>query len=274
MPRDRPHLPFQGLAAATVLVGLLPGAFPRSTSDPVALAGAYFGWALAMYLFAAGGSLVAALTFERGSPLRPGWLLLFVSFLLLVPARLAAGPGAAGAEEGSARLGWFLSLACISSGLAVAGFLSLARAWRASGLDLTTRGTRLALRLSALAVSAVLLGPDLVDRFPPALGGDPTAVSDVITSLLDGALFVVAVPVARAALALGGGLVAWPWVLLTASVLAWLGYDAALAWGEAAGLAPHASQLVVEIMRALGAGSTFAAGVAQRWVMQASARRS
>jgi hypothetical protein len=274
MPRDRPHRQFQGLALATLLVGLVPGAFPPSASDPAALAGAYFGWVIGMYLFAAGGTLVAGLTFERGDPMRPGWLLLSASFLLLVPGRLAAGPGAAGIEGAPARLAGFVGLACVSSALSVAGFLTLARAWRTSGLDLTAPAARHLLRLAALAVSAVLLGPDLADRIPAAAAGDPVAVADVLTDLLDGALFVVAVPVARAALALGGGLVAWPWVLLTASVLAWLGYDASRAWGAAMGLAPDGAQVLEEILRSLGASATFSAGIAQRWVMQGSSRRA
>ncbi|HET9554977.1 MAG TPA: hypothetical protein VFP50_18570, partial [Anaeromyxobacteraceae bacterium] len=101
-----------------------------------------------------------------------------------------------------------------------------------------------------------------------ALQGDVTAITDVITDLFDGALLVVAVPVLRAALALGGGIVAWPWGLLTLSLLAWLGYDAAATWGAAVGLSPRADRVVVEVFRALGAITAYSAGVAQRWVMQ------
>jgi hypothetical protein len=78
---------------------------------------------------------------------------------------------------------------------------------------------------------------------------------------------VVAVPVLRAALVLGGGLVAWPWLLLTASLVAWLGYDATAVYGGAAGLDHRTVRVVEEVFRSLGAAFAFAAGIAQRWVM-------
>jgi hypothetical protein len=72
MTLARPHLRFQALALAALGVGLLPIPFAASIEPPLQLAGAYFGWAVAMYLFAAGGTLMAALTYDRGEPMRPG----------------------------------------------------------------------------------------------------------------------------------------------------------------------------------------------------------
>lgn len=268
MSQARGHLRFQALAVFTLAVGLLPVPFAASVVHPLQLAGVYFGWAVAMYLFATGGTLVAALTFDRGEPQRPGWLLLSASYLVLVPALLRLGPNPAGLLGTVQRSPWLNVLVSVISGaLAVAGFILLSRAWRASGLDTTSRAARVVARLAALAVAAALAGPDLVERLPVALHGDVLAAGDVITDLLDGALFVVAVPVLRAALALGGGLVAWPWVMLTASLVAWLGYDATEAYGGAAGLDDRTVRVVDEVMRTLGAGFAFSAGIAQRWVM-------
>lgn len=262
------HLRFKALALATVLGGLLPAVFSASVADPVGLAGAFFGWSLAMYLFAAFGTLVAALTFGRGEPVRPAWGLLSASYLVLAASRVLLGPRASGLYEAVQRGPWLDTLANIaSSAMAVTGFLLLARAWRVSGLDGSTRPARVAARLAALLVAAALAGPDLVARLPAALGGDPSAVGDVVTDLLDGSLFVVAVPVLRAALGLGGGLVSWPWLLLTASVIAWLGYDANAVYGAAAGLDARTVRVAEEMLRSLGAGFAFSAGVAQRWVM-------
>jgi hypothetical protein len=269
MSLDRNHAPFQALAVATVAVGLLAVPFSLSVRDPVALAGAYFAWTVAVYLWAAGGTLVAATGFERGAPLRPGWMLLSASYAVLVPGRLLAGPTPTGLHEGAPNFGALLPLFSLASGLlGVAGFVLLAHAWRASGLDLTSRTSRIALRVLALLVACALAGPDLLARLPAAAGGDPMAIVDVITDVLDGALFVVAVPVLRAALALGGGLVAWPWALLTLSLTAWLGFDAASSWGELAGLSPRAMRVAEEAMRGLGASAAFGAGVAQRWIMR------
>jgi hypothetical protein len=262
------HLRFQALALATVLVGLLPAAFAAAIAEPVPLVGAFFGWSVATYLFAAMGTLVAALTFGRGEPVRPAWGLLAVSYLVLAGSLVLLGPRSSGLHEAARRGPWFDAAANIaSSAMAVTGFLLLARAWRASGLDTSSRAARVAARLAALLVAAALAGPDLVERLPAALGGDPTALGDVVTDLLDGALFVVAVPVLRAALGLGGGLVSWPWLLLTASLFAWLGYDANAVYGAAAGLDARSLRVAEEVLRSLGAGFAFSAGVAQRWVM-------
>jgi hypothetical protein len=274
MSQARRSLRFQALALVTLVVGLLPAPFATSIADPFQLAGAFFGWAVAMYLFAAGGTLVAALTFAPGEPMRPGWLLLSASYLVLAPALIRMGPKAGGLYVAAQREPLVSSLTSIVSGaLAVAGFLVLSRAWRASGLDTTSRATRVTARLVALAVAVAMAGPDLVARLPAAANGDVLAAGDVVTDLLDGSLFVVAIPVLRAALVLlGGGLVAWPWLMLTASLVAWLGYDAAAMYGGAAGLDGRTLRVLEEVLRTLGAAFAFSAGIAQRWVMQDAAR--
>lgn len=268
MSQARRHLRFQALAFSALLVGLLPAPFAATIAQPLQLAGAFFGWAIAMYLFGAGGTLVAALTFDRGEPMRPGWLLLSASYLVLAIGSLRMGPDPTGLYQGAERSPLVASITSVGSGaLAVTGFILLARAWRTSGLDATTRGGRLAAQALALLVAAAMAGPDLVERLPAALSGNVSAIGDVLSDLLDGALFVVAVPVLRAALALGGGLVAWPWLLITASLAAWLGYDATEAYGGAAGLDARAVRIIEEMLRTLGAGCAFSAGIAQRWMM-------
>jgi len=268
MNHPRRHLRFQALALTTLVIGLLPATFASSIAEPVRLASAFFGWAVAMYLFAAGGTLVAAFTFGPGERLRPAWLLVSASYLVLVPAMIRLGPKGSGLYLEATRAPWVDSLATIASGsLAVAGFLLLSRAWHASGLDTTSRTGRVVARLGALAVAVAMAGPDLAEQLPAALGGDVEAAGDVLTDLLDGGLFVVAVPVLRAALVLGGGLVAWPWVLLTASLTAWLGYDAIIVYGGVAGLDGRTMRVIEEVCRTLGAAMAFSAGIAQRWVM-------
>jgi hypothetical protein len=265
------HVPFRALAVATLALGAIPGAFALSVQDPVQLAAAFFGWTVAMYLFAAGGALAAAFAFSRGEPMRSGWLLLSGSYLVLAPTVLRLGPKAEGLYEGAVRAPWVASAASILSGaLAIAGFVRLARAWRGSGLDLGSAAGRLGSRLVAVAVAVALAGPDLVEQLPATLRGDVLAAGDVVTDVLDGALFVVAVPVLRAALALGGGLAAWPWMLLTASLTAWLGYDAIAIYGGVAGADPRAVRVAEEMLRTLGAAFVLAAGIAQRWVIVAA----
>ena len=262
------HLRFQVLGALTLAIGVLPWSFSASLGDPVQLAGAYFSWAAALYLYAAGGAAVAALTLSPGDAMRPGWAFLATSYIVLVPAGLWYGPRGLGLYESTNRSAAVLVTAGLaSSALAIAAFLLLSRAWRTSGLDVTSRASRVVIRILALAVALALAGPDLVERFPAALRGDVLAVGDVVTDVLDGALFVVAVPILRAALLLGGGLAAWPWIFLTSSLFAWLGYDAVAAYGDVAGLLPRTIRVAEETFRTLGAAFTFAAGVAQRWML-------
>jgi len=265
---DRRHIGFQSLGGLTLAIGILPWAFSATLADPVQLAGAYFSWAAALYLYAAGGAAGAAFTLSPGDAMRPGWALLSLSYLVLVPSGLWYGPRGLGLYESTNRSPGILVTAGIASGaLAVAAFLLLSRAWRASGLEMTSRASRVVTRLGALAVAILLAGPDLVERFPDAMRGDVLAIGDVVTDVLDGALFVVAAPILRAALLLGGGLAAWPWIFLTSSLFAWLGYDAIAAYGDVAGLAPRTIRVTEEIFRTLGAAFTFAAGVAQRWMI-------
>ncbi len=268
MSQARRHRRFQALAFVTLAVGLLPAPFAATIADPVQLAGALFGWAIAMYLLAASGTLVAALTYDRGAPMRPGWLLLSGSYLVLVLALLRIGPRANGLYPAIHGAPWVDFLGSVLSGaMAVTGFILLSRAWRASGLDTTSRAARVAARLVAVAVAVAVAGPDLVERLPAAMNGDVLAIGDVVTDLLDGGVFVVAVPVLGAALMLGGGLVAWPWLMLTASLVAWLGYDATGAYCGAAGLDARTLRVADEVLRTLGAAFAFSAGIAQRWVM-------
>ncbi|MGC3997410.1 MAG: hypothetical protein QM767_07870 [Anaeromyxobacter sp.] len=89
----------------------------------------------------------------------------------------------------------------------------------------------------------------------------------MITDLMDAAIFVVAVPVLRAARSLGGGVVQWPWLLLTLSVAGWLGYDALAAYGSALGVSNWTVRVGDEAFRTLACLGAFGAGTAQRWVM-------
>jgi hypothetical protein len=259
------HWPYRALAAATIAIGLLPWSFGLTVPDPAVLSGTLHGWSVAMFLLAAGGTLLAATTFGPGEPQRPGWLFLSASYLVLVLGRLLTGPGAL--ALGGATSGGRAVASVLASLLTLTGFLLLARTWRQSGLDVGGAGRSVALRLAALVVAAVLAGPDVVEHLPEAARGDLSALGDVLSDLLDGAVFVVAVPVLLATLTLGGGLVVWPWGFLTASLAAWLGYDAVAEYGAAVGLEARSLRLYEELFRTLGSGFAFSAGMAQRWIM-------
>jgi hypothetical protein len=272
--RQARHVPFVALALFAVSLASVPAWFALSVRDSVQLAGVYAGWCAAIYVAAAAGAVLAVGSFGPGEPMRPGWLSLSASYLVLVPVLLVLGPKAEGLYAAPVRAPWLLALGSIASGfLAVAAFLLLARSWSKSGLDASSPAGRLAAGAAAVAIAAALAGGDVRERLPGALQGDVVAAADVLTDLLDGAVFVVAVPVLRAALALGGGLVAWPWLFLTLSLVAWLGYDATTVFAAAPSLDPRGVRVAQEVLRTLAASFACVAGVAQKWVIGAARER-
>ena len=123
MTRGR-HLRFQVLGALTLAIGALPWSFAASLGDPVQLAGAYFSWAAALYLYAAGGAAGAALTLSPGDAMRPGWTFLATSYVVLIPAGLWYGPRGLGLYESTNRSPAVLVTAGLASGaMAVTAFL-------------------------------------------------------------------------------------------------------------------------------------------------------
>jgi hypothetical protein len=258
---------FEVLALAAVLAGTIPLVLHLAVRREAELVGAYNGWTLAIYLLAAGGTASAAWSFGRADPMRPGWVLLCVSYLLLAPGRILGGsPDPASLSPVAATMRAGVGLA--SGWLAFLGFLELSRAWRSTDLDATSPRLKLALRIGALLLAVLLTGPELLDRLPVALRGEPLAMADVASDALDIALLVVAVPVLRAALAMGGGLIAWPWAFLTMSLLAWLGYDAVNLWGGRAGYGTATLLAWEDAFCSLAAGFAFAAGVTQYRVVR------
>ena len=272
--RQARHAPFVALALLAVALGSVPAWFSLSVLDSFQLAGVFAGWSIALYIAAAAGLVLAVASFGPGEPMRAGWLSLSASYLVLAPVILVLGPKAEGLYAEPVRVPWVVALSGVVSGfLAVAAFLLLAGAWRKSGLDASSRAGRLAAVAVAVAIAAALAGGDVRERLPLALQGDLVAATDVLTDLLDGAVFVVAVPVLRAALALGGGLVAWPWVFLTLSLFAWLGYDATTIFAAAPSFDPRGVRVAQEVLRTLGAGFACVAGIAQKWVIGTARER-
>ena len=272
--RQARHVPFVALAVFGVALASVPAWFSVSVRDSMQLAGVFAGWSLAIYIAAAAGGVLAAASFGSGEPMRAGWLSLSASYVVLLPVAVALGPKAEGLYAGEVRWPWLLAAGGNASGvLAVVAFLLLARAWRSSGLDASSKRGRVAAVLVALGIAAVLAGGDVRERLPDALRGDVLALTDVLTDLLDAAVFVVAVPVLRAALALGGGLVAWPWLFLTLSLVAWLGYDATTVFAAAPSFDPRSVRIAQEVLRTLAASFVCVAGVAQKWVIGAARER-
>ena len=213
------------------------------------------------------GSWAAAFAFERGAYQRRAWFLVGGCMALLLARDLTLLPAfrAIDARTIAIAAGLLVALANVSQ---VVGTWMLARTWKVAQLELP--GTAAAQWLTVGGVglaAAVFAGPAVVRNVGPLLAGDLSRAAGVFSALGDMVSLWLIAPLLLTALALRGGLFGWPFALLTASYVAWLGYDALGVVGPGLGLGAHATRTSAELFRALGCLYGFSAGLAQREVV-------
>jgi hypothetical protein len=216
------------------------------------------------------GCVYAALAFRRRDYLQRAWLFLGVSYFLLLAIDLFFAPPAHSGETGLSPSVMRLrgAIVLVSNLAAVVGTFMLARAWKATGLDLP--GSPTSRRVLGVVVTAVVLAVvgqsiyvdvrELADGNLQGIAGLASDVGDLITLLL-------IVPVLLTALALRGGVLAWAWLLVSATQLGWLFYDAAGTVGFAFHLERVQFRPVEELFRTLACTFAFISGIAQRWAI-------
>ena len=213
------------------------------------------------------GALAAAAAHQRGEHLRIAWTFVACStgFFLVRDLTLAPlGFPAMGETTLLALRGVLVILGNLSM---VTGVFLLARTWRVAELTLSVppRG-RSAVLLVTTVLALALAGPGVVTFGGRVLRGDLTAVSGVASAAGDLVVLILIAPLILTALALRGGMFAWPWALLTTSTVAWLFYDAFWALGPTLGLSPDEARTAYELCRGLGCTFSASAGLAQRWI--------
>lgn len=222
-------------------------------------------------LLALGGCVAAALAFDRGDYLRRAWYLSgsCYAFLLLRDVLLgswtpwAPGPTLAGVSTDVLES----VLVLLANAGAVAGTFMLARAWQVAGLELTVGATRRRLLfVAALVLATGVIGGNLVADARAFAGGQQKALVSLVSDAGDILSLALVVPVLLTALALRGGLLLWPWGLLTASMIGWLLYDATSSFGHVVG-AGAGIHVTGEVFRSFACTFAFAAGLAQRTVV-------
>jgi hypothetical protein len=210
------------------------------------------------------GAWAAARVFERGDYPRRAWLLIAACSALLLLRDLTLAP--LGFEAvGARRLALLRGVLVVAANLAqVLGTWILARAWRRASLSLPgSRASRFAVTVATIALSLAFAGPAFVTNVGRVRAGDLTAAAGAASAFGDIVSLCLIAPLLLTALALRGGLIGWPWSLLTASYAAWLGYDAVLV-----GLGPDAVRSAAEAFRALGSTLGCSAGLAQFLVVR------
>ncbi len=214
------------------------------------------------------GSLAAAFAFGRGEYLRTAWL--FVSgcmFLLLTRDLIGAIPGVEWNQGGTRwLLGAFSVLANLSQ---VIGTWMLARAWHRAGMGFPGPFVaKAAVFSAAILLAGAFGGPPLVTHAGRIASGDGAAVTMFASGVGDIVSLCLIAPLLLTAVALRGGLLGWPWALLTVSYLMWLGYDASHVLGPALGAEAATVSTVNETFRTLGCLFGMSAGLAQRFVVR------
>lgn len=172
------------------------------------------------------GCIAAVRAFQAGDHLRRAWLALAVTTALVLVRDLlrllvAAPSGSAGFEILISALG-------VTSNLfLLAGVWLLARSWRKASMELPGgRGGVVAAVLVAAALAFAVAGPGAWHHFQSVMEGDGSAVVLLASAVVDILSLCLLAPLFLTALALRGGLFAWPWALVTASIFCWLLYDA------------------------------------------------
>lgn len=147
----------------------------------------------------------------------------------------------------------------------VVGAWILARAWHVAGFEQPgSKGARRAVVAAALLASALLAGHVLFVDTRDALHGSFATLDQIPSDAGDLLTLPIIAPVGLTAYAVREGTLKWTWGLLAASVLAWLGYDAAYDLPTWLPLDATATRIWSEQMHALAGWLACAAALAQR----------
>ncbi len=254
------------LAAFPLVAALVYLVIDAMVPDRVEL---YAVMVIGLKTLAAIGSASAALRFQRSDYLRLAWLLTAACFVLLLAKDLLWGTGSRSEHHFTPTVALVrggVTLAANAAG--VVGAWLLARAWQVAGIVLPgSRAQRRLITLAGVAVALAIAGHATFGDVRGLVAGDPQMLVTVASDLGDIISTCLIAPVLLTAIALRGGLLAWPWTLMAASQIGWLLYDAAGTVGALSGADHMRLRSLEELFRLLALLFAFASGVAQRLVM-------
>jgi hypothetical protein len=210
------------------------------------------------------GGLIAAAAFDRGDYLRRGWALVATCNALLLVRDATLVPGMPQTVLGMSLATLQTLIITVGNASSVAGIVILARAWSVAGLEPAgSKLTRRSVMLGATLIALVVSGPAIIGDMSAITSGD--GLTSLVSDAADAVSLVVIAPVLLTALALRGGVLRWPFGLLTASLIFWLGYDAEIGLRHVLGISRvPAAVITTEVFRGLALVFGFSAGIAQR----------
>jgi len=212
------------------------------------------------------GSIIAALSFDRGEHLRRAWLLNGSCYAILLLRDLLFGVWLV-RDSGEPSQYLEALMVLVANAGAVTGVWMLSRTWKVAGIALPWSPVRREIvRWIGIVVGFAIAGPSLWVNLNGAINGEVRTIVFAVSSAGDIFSMTLIVPVLLTTLALRGGLLSWPWGLMTASQFAWLLYDAMGTMRLFVHLEPATVTIWSEIFRAYACLYCLSAGIAQRVV--------
>ena len=258
---------YRALALAPLCAGLALILVDAQATDH----GSIYAWVVPLVkAVAAAGSIAAALRFQRGDYLRLAWVLTAACYALLLLKDVLFGTGSRLMHPFSDSVAVLRgTLTLLANAAGVIGAFLLARAWQVAGIFLPGSKTTQRLVFAAgVVLSLAIAGRATAQDIRTLMAGDPQVLVIVASDLGDILTLVLIAPVLLTAIALRGGLLAWPWTLMAAAGISWLFYDAVAGVGKTAGVNEVTLRSIEELFRLIACGFTCASGVAQRMVMR------
>lgn len=221
------------------------------------------GQLLFVRVLAIGGCLAAVSAFSSGDHLRRAWLWLVVATAaVLVRDVLRLPPWTLSGLFGEHGTTVVVGLGVLSNLALLGGVWLLARAWKVAAISLPGGQGGVTIVTVVIALAALVVGgPGAIHQLRELMAGNWSALVFFLSAVVDILSLCLLAPLLLTTIALRGGLLAWPWALVTASMASWLFYDAAAAFGPLLGLGAFP---LTELFRGLAETFLFAAGTAQR----------
>jgi hypothetical protein len=216
--------------------------------------------------FALAGALTAASAFDRGDYLRRAWRVYGFCYVFLLLRDLLFGVWL---DRYSGGLSQYLEpvLVILANSCGVIGVWMLSRTSQVAGIALPgSKQRQLVARVLGVLVGLAIAGPTIYLEIGHALEGKVLPIVLVVSGIADVISLALIVPVMLTALALRGGLLLWPWGLLTASALSWLLYDFTGLLRHLVHIEPTAATMWREIFRAMACTFVLSTGIAQRMI--------
>lgn len=223
------------------------------------------GQLLLVRILAIVGCFAAASAFGKGDHLRRAWLWLAWATILVLARDLLRFPVEVVSSEGAGR--WLIpGLGVLSNFALLTGTWLLARAWKVAAIPLPGgRGRAVAVTVVVAVIALAVAGPFAWRHLLTLLTGEWANLVMLVSAVVDILALCLIAPLLLTTMALRGGIVSWPWGLVTTSLVCWLFYDAAAGLQGTLAI----SFPLTDVFRGLAENYLAAAGVAQYLVVRA-----